>query len=438
MSLKKKTSRVVAGIAFLVLSGQAMAASYPVLEAAIKAGNYEKAWSRAQQLRDRNEGEPRFDYLYGVAALETGNTNEAVFALDRVTIVEPRLARARLELARAYLKQENYPAAKQQFSEALALNPPATVREKIELYMQKIDADDLDLKPQRSLFDGYVTFFVGHDDNANAGVDDLSIIYPGVGPVTLAPGAAAVSDAFAESKLALNYQYRESGDRIWFTRARLSHREYFDTNIFDLTYADLRGGVLLPRGNWQYQVMVRYLPIAIGGSHWTTTTSLDVTIKHQFEDASYLSFTATYEDYNHHQAALRGKRRGLVSGSYYKSIGDYQHKLTIYFAHESPDTPLGLQFSRKLKGIEYRLTKLWNSNHSSYIGAAFRYARHRGVSPFGILRVDELSILSLGHEWKVSDDTFMLFQASYLDNRSNDILYDYDRTQVKVGLRYQF
>jgi tetratricopeptide (TPR) repeat protein len=438
--MNKKTVNAITGLILLIMTGLlpgvCAAATYPTLEAAIKSGDYDKAWKRAQQLRERHEGEPRFDYLYGVAALETGHADEAVFALDRVTIVEPRLARARLELARAYLQQENYPAAKQQFSEALALNPPATVRQKIDLYMQKIDAKDL--QPRRSLFDGYVTVYVGHDNNVNAGVEDLLISYPVLGTVTLSPGAAAVSDAFGETRLALNYQYRESADRIWFTRARLSHREYFDGNNFDLTYGDLRGGLLLPRGNRQYQLMVRYLPISIGGSRWTSTLSLDVSIKHQFQDASYVAFTATAEDYNHHQSMLRDKRRGIISGTYYKAIGDYQHKLMIYFAHETPDTSLGLHLSLKLKGVEYRLTKLWDSDHTSYIGAAYRYAEHRATSPFGILRVDQLSILSLGHEWKVTDDTFLLFQASYLDNNSNDILYDYDKTQVKVGLRYSF
>src|SRR5262245_11197799 len=43
---------------------------------------YTEAYALALQLQEANEGNPDFDFLYGLAALETGHANEAVFAFE--------------------------------------------------------------------------------------------------------------------------------------------------------------------------------------------------------------------------------------------------------------------------------------------------------------------------------------------------------------------
>ena len=56
----------------------------------------------ADQVLDR-AGNPDFDYLLGIAALDSGHGERAVFALERVLAVQPSNALARAEIARAYL-----------------------------------------------------------------------------------------------------------------------------------------------------------------------------------------------------------------------------------------------------------------------------------------------------------------------------------------------
>ena len=74
------------------------------LDRLITAGQYAQALDLGDDNLEDWEGDPEFDFLYGIAALESGSTNEAVFALERVaaTSTDGLLrARARLELARA-------------------------------------------------------------------------------------------------------------------------------------------------------------------------------------------------------------------------------------------------------------------------------------------------------------------------------------------------
>ena len=76
----------------------------------------------------RLAGNPLFDYLYGVAALDTGRLSNAIFALQRALAVSPSFSGARLELARAHYDAGNPSLARPLFERLLEEDPPDGVR----------------------------------------------------------------------------------------------------------------------------------------------------------------------------------------------------------------------------------------------------------------------------------------------------------------------
>ena len=109
----------------------------------ITAGQY----AQALELGDANledwEGDAEFDFLYGLAALEAGSPNEAVFALERVAATSTDgilRERARLELARAYFVTNNLTAAENLFNLVLANNPPLNVQQNVAAFLILIEA----------------------------------------------------------------------------------------------------------------------------------------------------------------------------------------------------------------------------------------------------------------------------------------------------------
>lgn len=72
-------------------------------------------------------GEVSYDLLLGVSALESGQNTRAVFALERVLAVEPNNARARAEIARAYLAMGDTTAARQEFESVQKQGVPPEV-----------------------------------------------------------------------------------------------------------------------------------------------------------------------------------------------------------------------------------------------------------------------------------------------------------------------
>ena len=98
-----KYYRIAAGCLFFAASFSTLADE--LLDRAgnyLQAGEPARAWELLSPLNDQRAGDPEFDYLLGLAALDTGRYTEAIFALERVLAVDPNYSQARAELARAY------------------------------------------------------------------------------------------------------------------------------------------------------------------------------------------------------------------------------------------------------------------------------------------------------------------------------------------------
>ncbi len=109
-------------------------------------------------------GAPAFDYLYGVAALDTGHPADAVFSLERVLAAQPDFDGARMELARAQFESGDLAAAREQFRYLASRQPPAEADRVIGRYLDAIDAR-AGVRGQR--WSAFVETGAGYDSNAN-------------------------------------------------------------------------------------------------------------------------------------------------------------------------------------------------------------------------------------------------------------------------------
>ncbi|PTY37015.1 hypothetical protein BGP77_06950 [Saccharospirillum sp. MSK14-1] len=141
----------------------------PVLEefiSMIRADQWEPARIMAPELLERFEGTPRFDFYYAQLLLHDGETREAIFALERVLILQPEQHRARLDLARAYYANNNLVRSRTEFNRVLATNPPPQVQANIQAFLDRITAIERARDRQFNLFAG---FEAGYDTNINGG-----------------------------------------------------------------------------------------------------------------------------------------------------------------------------------------------------------------------------------------------------------------------------
>src|SRR5258706_205275 len=94
----------VIGVAALFVLLQSLAFADEVTDRArrlLQEKNPQAAYQLLQPLESQRAGDPEYDYLLGIAALDSGERERAVFALERVLAVNPNHAQARAEIARA-------------------------------------------------------------------------------------------------------------------------------------------------------------------------------------------------------------------------------------------------------------------------------------------------------------------------------------------------
>jgi len=411
--------------------------TYPELEKQVNAKHYTLAYQRAISLRVANEGEPRFDYLYGLSALQTGHYNEAVFALERVTASEPSVMRPRLELARAYLKLNNNKAAIREFKQVLTLKPPAVVRQNVANYLRQLKTDRWEAR--KAVINSLLTLSLGFDDNINFGFENDEIVLPVFGSIRLDNNSIQQQSGFAEAKFQLNYRKADSHRFNRFASAALTHRDYFDNGDFNLTDLDFRTGFTFNKNKYQYQMVLRDRPVLLGGEYYTNTIGLDAALRRGLGLGAVLTASLTYEDYSHKVESLRNRTRAIVSAKIDKKAGNNIHQFSAFYGEETPDDDAGKQFSRDLAGIGYRLVHNWSGKDKSYVKLDYQNNQHQGPYPiYPDAREDDRITVKVGHERKLRKNLDLLIGVQYSNNDSNLTLYDVTRTEAKIGVRYEW
>ena len=97
------------------------------LDVLMKRNQFPQAFELADRLVEEFEGDPDFDFKYGMAAIETQHYDQALFAFERLVIGFPDQPRYRLELARTHFYLRNLIRAEIEFHKVLKQKPPEPV-----------------------------------------------------------------------------------------------------------------------------------------------------------------------------------------------------------------------------------------------------------------------------------------------------------------------
>lgn len=435
--LWKKLTQILVIASYLGCSVAFAKASLSSLEKLVSAGSYSQAWQQAQQLAKTHEGNPRFDYLYGISALETGNYNQALFALDRVTVNQPNVIRPRLELARAYLKVNNDKAALREFKETLRLNPPPTVRRNINRYIQAMTKSSN--KNRKWIMDGLISLAGGYDSNANFGASSALFDIPVFGSVRLNDQSLEQDSPFTQLRGQLNYRYITSESQSWFIKTNLSHKHFAGAQAFNLSELVMQAGSIKTVGKQQYQISAQNSLLRLDNSAYSNTLGVVGAVAHELSNNRVISGSITAENYDHKQQNLRDAKRYQLAGQYRFDVGKTRHQLSLSLSHEVPKHEVGKQHTVNGTGVGYTARHTWNETQTSFLSLHYQDRRHRANNPiYGAKRSDDRLALKLGHSVRLSKASSAFADVNYIKNDSNLDIYTSDKSFVRVGINYHF
>ncbi len=430
-------TRLLTAVLALLLGSSAVAAVPDDMKALVDAGNHQAAYTLGTQNLDEYEGDPIFDFNFGLAALESGHYSDAVFALERVLLRFPDQQRVRLELARAHFGSGNLAAARREFQTVLDTDPPARVKQNINAFMARIDQSQRGQAKQQNLV-LFAETAAGYDSNVNSATDDATVQLPIGVVVNLDKAGTEIDDGFVRVGAGAVYQAIRSPTSGYDVAGVVSRRELWSGDDFDLTFAQIAGGYTIMRGDHRIRFGARGLMVGLDTSRFQD--QLGVSIDWNTELGSgyrvFAGFSAaliTYDD-----DPLRDTNQFLLNAGATRKFGITTHTLRAFGALEpAQNGDAGEHNGRDFGGIAYRADWLIRDRIAPYLRAQAQWTKYDQDNPvFAKTRDESLYSVSAGATWKFLKNWLARGQVSYANQDSNVDVFDYDRFQFEAGVTY--
>ncbi len=398
-----------------------------------------EAYELLQPLAPQRAGDPEFDYLLGIAALDAGDPETAVFALERVLAVQPNNMQARAEIARAYYVMGERESAKQEFETVRRADVPADVRATIERFLGALD------RPQ-TRFAAFLEGTVGVDSNINAATGSGTLAIPAIGTVTLGPGLTRLSDNFLAFSGGASVAHPLSTEWSFVGGVRASARLNQGDNVktqFDTKTLDADAGARWARDKNSVTVGVQANSFYLDNNRFRDAAGIVGQWQHNLSDTRQVSVFGQWTDLRYPTQSIRDADRTIAGVAYAQSLQlAYSPVVFVsgYFGSEkekAPNVPfLGHDPYGLRAGVQLTLQpeRLFLNGYAGY-----EERHYGGQEPlFGIARKDRQTDLRVGLQWRFAPGWSLNPEISYTDNRSSVNLFKYDRTVASVSLRKDF
>ncbi len=432
----------------------------------LDAGQARAALERLLVMEEERAGEPDYDYLLGITALDAGRPGTAVFALERVVAMQPDNAQARAELARAYFMLHDNELARQELENVKAMAPPESVQTTINKYLDALDQRFESLRTHTRV---YAEFGAGFDTNINSATDDGNFVFPAASPFAGTPANIDTEENafFLTGELGGGVTHSITPDLYFFVRGRLSGRENTGgeslasaggEDFDDLRYgADV--GLRYFRGPNTFTATLSGEEMNLNDVSYRSSGGLSLQWQHELDARNQLTGFVRTTNLRYHESNLYpgnpfndadqwmvgaawghdfgGRGSPVLFASVYYAEDDERRKVATVVNGNGVNTSglVARDFWGVRVGGQYTLDDRWDLVGS----VSAQFSDYEGPHPsFGREREDDFYLLSVGGNYKASRQWLVRPRLAYANNDSNVKLSDYDRWQALVTARYTF
>lgn len=418
----------------------------------LATGNAKQAYAELQAVADKLAGNIEFDYLLGVAALDSGKIDEAVIAFERVLAINPNHAGAKLDLARAYFTSGAFDLAEATFENLKLSNPPPLALQSINRYLAAIQERK---KVTRSGLTGYGELSLGYDSNLTGVPGDFSSAVqnafglPGIDPTGNSIKRKA---AFTTAQGGLDYFHPLTRGYSLFAGIEGRARAYRNEPDFNLAGGEIRAGTTLNQGAQQWRAMVNASTFRQEGqapgepkpTNDRDAAGLSLDWRYTLDQRNQVGAAVQVSRQRFPDNRLEDFDQTLVSVSWLRSFeakGVPLLYLTALYSRDQADNKLAdgiSDKSKRLSGVrsyfQYSLSptlQLFNGLGLTLRKDVSSFARATQVE-YGR---DRMADVSLGVSWKFQPRCTLRVQWLFSRNDSNIAIYDYSRSEASSAIR---
>lgn len=445
----------LAALALALASVAAQAADPPVIERArglLGQGNAKQAYSELAAQEAALSGQPEFDYLLGVSALDSGALESAIIAFERVLAVNPNHAGAQMDLARAYYASGSFDLAEAAFVKLRAANPPPAARAAIERYL---DAIRERRQAIRAGWSGFGELGLGYDSNITGVPTDFgaaaqqAFALQGIQPTGNAVKRKA---AFAMGAVGADYSLPLQAGWSLFGGGELRGRGYRKETDFNSFAGEAHLGALRNDGPNQWRLAANVMDFrqegAAPGDPKPTNdrrmAGIAADWRHAIDTRTQVTAGIQVSTVRFPENDIEDFDQVLVSAGWLKSFEGKGVPLLYLSAFASDDrakssfanTDVGK--SKNLFGVRSYLQYSLSQNVQIYNGLGLiarrdkdAFARSTQVEKGR----DTFGELTLGVAWQFRERCTLRTQYAYTRNQSNIDIYDFNRYEILSSIR---
>ena len=426
----------------LQVATSAFAQSDPALDQARKLmaeRNPQAAYALLAPLEAVRAGQPDFDYLLGVTALDSGRISPAIFALERVLAVQPGNALARAEIGRAYLAAGEAENARSELAQVRTAPIPADAAAAVDRLLGAISQ----LQTQQTTqLRTYVEAGLGHDTNVNSATASSAIAIPALGGLafTLDPASRRAHDNFAQVGGGANLRVPLAPDLAFAANLATSHTFNQNQDRFDAGLLDASAGLSKTAGTHVFSVAAQASANWIGGSRfrdaWGALGQWQLNLGPRDQASVFLQVSRL--DYPGN--AIRDADRYLVGAGYARALAAGPVVFgSVYGGREesrrSGVPHLGHEFFGLRAGLQWQVA----GPVTLFATASYEERRYGGGEPlFDRVRQDRQAGLVVGAHYSIAPSWRLTPQLSLTDNDSDVAIYAFRRNLASLVLRREF
>jgi hypothetical protein len=390
--------------------------------------------------------ETDYNYLLGIALLDSGKPGAAVFALERALSINPQHGPARAELARALIALTEFDAARRELLQVKQMPMPADVAAKVDGLLTELDraiSDRASQGPGAATFSAYIEGELGYDTNINTATNSSSVMIPLFGlPASLSGFATAQASWITGVNGGVAVQKRVSDDLDVFGRIDGRFRYHPNQDAFSTSSLAAGGGVRLTRGIDQFSAGLTHMVYYIGQYRNDEQYGVFGQWQRELGRQDVVGVFGQYLSASHPIATALNTEIYLIGGTWthaYFSKGDPRMTLTLWAADDQErneqDPTVGRTFYGVKAAGEYSPWENWKA----FASLAAQPSRYGGQSPFfSVKRQDSRYDLNAGLAYKPEKTWTLTGQYSYLRNDSNIAINDFSRQQILFTARRDF
>jgi hypothetical protein len=393
-------------------------------------------------------------FAFASLAVDVGDFDGAISALERMLLIDPNLPRVKLELGVLYYRVGSYQVAQNYLNDALASpNVPPEVAEKAERFLAEIDK-----RLSRNRFSGSLYAGMRYQSNANAGPSGTNVRVFGI-DATLSNQFTSKSDwnGFAAAQVKHEFDFQnQRGDTFESTALLYGTRQIEQTQV-NLGYAELTTGPrfrfptdgigtlsLRPYGILDFVSLddIRYYWAPGGGLNLNAIVSPETTgdVIFEYRDLRYRDTNKQPFNTDRNGRELRGQVGGtqvlfdiIQLGAYFGVIDEdaqlksqinreYDATLTAAVIYKPPLIPGELPWNTSIQA-----TRAW-----------INYQEPDPTIDPDVTRRDRDWRLSLSTNVPITDQWGVNLTVARFMRTSSIVNFEYNNTSVAVGATFRF